>query len=77
MAEKKFAVSSDERFIERLEIVDNLLCSNMPLPEEKLQLQGRAVKTRKFIEEYAESSATSSWDGMNRRVRTSDCGRTR
>jgi hypothetical protein len=52
MAEKEFAVSSDERFIERLEIVDNLLGSNMPLPEEKLQLQGRAVKTRDFIEEY-------------------------
>jgi len=60
----EFAVSSDERFIERLEMVDNLLGSNVPLPGEKLQLQGRAVKTKEFIEEYAQSSATSSWDGI-------------
>ena len=61
---EEFAVSSDERFIERLETVANLLGSNMPLPVEKAQKQGVAVKAREFIEEYERSTEISSWDGI-------------
>lgn len=61
----EFAVSSDERFIERLETVANLLGSNMPLPSEKMSSRGKAVKTRDFIEEYERSTEVSSWDGIS------------
>jgi hypothetical protein len=59
-----FALSSDERFIERFETVENLLGSNLPLPEEMLD-KGRApVKARELIREFEAQSDADPWDGI-------------
>lgn len=57
----EFALRSDERFIERYETVDNLLGSNMPLPE---SIRGRkGIHTaRDAIQEF--ESTADSWDGI-------------
>jgi hypothetical protein len=57
----EFALRSDERFIERYETVDNLLGSNMPLPE---SIRGRkGIHTaRDAIKEF--ESTADSWDGI-------------
>ena len=64
----EFALSSDDKFIERYETVDNLLGSNMPLPE-SMQAdnigQSRALSTRKLIEEFEREAQRHSWDGIS------------
>ena len=57
----EFALRSDERFIERYETVDNLLGSNMPLPESIRERRG--VHTAQDAIQEFESSA-GSWDGI-------------
>ena len=58
----EFALRSDERFIERYETVDNLLGSNMPLPE-VMRSQGTPVSASQAIKEF--ESTTDSWDGID------------
>lgn len=57
----EFALRSDERFIERYETVDNLLGSNMPLPE-AMRSHGATVTATQAIKEF--ESTTDSWDGI-------------
>ena len=57
----EFALRSDERFIERYETVDNLLGSNMPLPE-AIRGQASAVSAREAIRDFEANAGT--WDGI-------------
>ena len=60
----EFALTSDERFIERYETVERLLGSNMPLPEH-LQVTTRShVSAEQLIEEF-EKSQFDAWDGID------------
>lgn len=63
----EFALSSDERLIERFETVERLLGSNVPLPEH-LQRQADVspmkVTARQMVEEY-ENTAGTAWDGID------------
>jgi hypothetical protein len=58
----EFALRSDERFIERYETVDNLLGSNMPLPE-SIREKKAIHSARDAIREF--ESTTESWDGID------------
>lgn len=58
---EEFALSSDERFVERYETVEQLLGSNMPLPE-NLQKSRHKLSVNELIKEY---EATESWDGID------------
>ncbi len=60
----EFALSSDERFIERYETVEKLLGSNMPLPETMQRSQSEPLSAQQLIEEY-EKAAAKPWDGIN------------
>lgn len=57
----EFALQSDERFIERYETVDNLLGSNMPLPEE-VRSSSPAVSAREAIADF--ETHAGQWDGI-------------
>jgi len=57
----EFALRSDERFIERYETVDNLLGSNMPLPE-SIRERKDIHTARDAIREF--ESTAESWDGI-------------
>lgn len=59
-----FALSSDERFIERFETVENLLGSNLPLPEEMLDKSRAPVQARELIREFEAQSDADPWDGI-------------
>ena len=59
----EFALSTDERFIERYETVESLLGSNMPLPE-TMQRHGKPVDPRILIEEYELQEKKGAWDGI-------------
>lgn len=59
----EFALSIDERFIERYETVESLLGSNMPLPE-SMQRNGKPIDPRTLIEEYEKQEAKGAWDGI-------------
>ncbi|WP_405226808.1 SNF2-related protein [Lentisalinibacter sediminis] len=58
----EFALRADERFIERYDTVDNLLGSNMPLPE---SIRGRSgtFTARQAIREF--ETRAGSWDGID------------
>jgi len=59
----EFALSSDERFVERYETVENLLGSNMPLPESmQRNTINRPVAASDLIREY--ETAETAWDGV-------------
>lgn len=58
---EEFALRSDETFIERYETVDNLLGSNMPLPEE-VRGKPQVVDTHDAIKEY--ETKAGEWDGI-------------
>lgn len=60
----EFALSSDERFIERFETVDALLGSNLPLPEAMRTNEARPLKARELIKEYEKESEAGRWDGI-------------
>ena len=59
----EFALSTDERFIERYETVESLLGSNMPLPD-AMQRHGVPVSTEKVIEDFERQAEIGAWDGI-------------
>ncbi|MEX2499829.1 MAG: SNF2-related protein [Wenzhouxiangellaceae bacterium] len=59
---EEFALKTDERFIERYETVDNLLGSNMPLPD-KVRAGAKRVSAHEAIREYQTSAG--EWDGID------------
>jgi len=59
----EFAMSTDERFIERYETVESLLGSNMPLPD-SMQRHGKPVDPRILIAEYEKQETKGAWDGI-------------
>jgi hypothetical protein len=66
---REFALSTDERFIERYETVDRLLGSNMPLPEEMQEHaisenSRETVDTKQLIQELERQSEQGAWDGI-------------
>ena len=60
----EFQLSSDERFVERYETVENLLGSNMPLPENLKAEPARRLSARDLIEEYEREAGRMRWDGI-------------
>ncbi|MGY6588385.1 MAG: SNF2-related protein [Wenzhouxiangella sp.] len=56
-----FALQTDERFIERYETVDNLLGSNMPLPEE-VRANSPVVTAEDAIRDF--ETQAGQWDGI-------------
>lgn len=58
----EFALSSDERFIERYDTVEQLLGSNMPLPEHLQKERSDRVSVKELIKEYEEAEP---WDGID------------
>jgi len=61
---EEFALSTDDRFIERFETVENLLGSNLPLPE-GMQGDSRAVRARDLIAEFEREAELQEWDGID------------
>lgn len=61
---EEFALSSDERFIERYETVEALLGSNMPLPESMVGVESRPVSTESLIAEFERNAQAGEWDGI-------------
>ena len=61
----EFALSSDERFVERYETVESLLGSNMPLPESMQIAARKPLSTHEIIREYENEAQTSEWDGIH------------
>jgi superfamily II DNA or RNA helicase len=59
----EFALSTDERFIERYETVESLLGSNMPLPD-AMQRHDAPVRTEKVIEDFERQAEIGAWDGI-------------
>ena len=59
----EFALSTDERFIERYETVESLLGSNMPLPD-AMQRHEAPVRTEKVIEDFERQAEIGAWDGI-------------
>jgi len=59
----EFALSTDERFIERYETVESLLGSNMPLPD-AMQRHSAPVSPEKVIEEFERQAELGAWDGI-------------
>jgi len=63
---EEFALTSDERFVERYEAVESLLGANMPLPEAMQgELRSRRLSTNELIEEYEKESGQMRWDGIS------------
>jgi len=60
----EFALSSDEKFIERYETVEALLGANMPLPEHMQSDNGNKVKTQDLIREFEKEIENAEWDGI-------------
>jgi len=60
---EEFALSSDHRFLERYEMVDSLLGSNMPLPDQP-DIREKALKAEDLVDEYERTAERGSWDGI-------------
>ena len=60
----EFALTSDERFIERYETVERLLGSNMPLPEHLQPNKQVATSAEEMIEQF-EKNRLDNWDGID------------
>ena len=60
----EFALSSDERFIERFETVESLLGSNMPLPEGWIETESRPVDTAALVREMEQAIEADDWSGV-------------
>lgn len=58
----EYALQSDERFIERYETVENLLGSNMPLPEE-VRRSSPPVSAHEAIRDF--ETQAGQWDGID------------
>jgi hypothetical protein len=61
---EEFSISSDERFIERYETVENLLGSNMPLPEKMMERHAHPVMAMDMLKEYEQQEDMEEWDGI-------------
>ena len=63
---KEFALSTDDRFVERLETVDMLIGSNMPLPEPIRKGAKERVSAKEAIKEQEEmQKAQNTWDELH------------
>jgi len=60
----EFALTSDEKFVERYETVETLLGSNMPLPDMLHKAKRAPVNTQSQIEEFERESEKEEWDGI-------------
>lgn len=61
----EFALTTDERFIERFETVEALLGSNLPLPAELQERgSGKSMTARELISEFEAQSVQRGWDGI-------------
>lgn len=60
----EFALSSDEKFIERYDTVEALLGANMPLPEHMQTQRRENIKTENLIKEFEEEIEKSEWSGI-------------
>ncbi len=60
----EFALTSDERFVERYETVETLLGSNMPLPDGLGGTQDRPLQVDEIIAEYEQDDEIRQWDGI-------------
>ena len=58
----EFALSSDDRFVERYGTVEQLLGSNMPLPAHLQQVRDNNIAVNDLIREY---EAAEPWDGID------------
>jgi len=61
---REFALTSDEKFIERYQTVDTLLGSNMPLPEGMRKKAASAISARELVKAYDEKAGEEPWDGI-------------
>ena len=61
---REFALSSDQMLAARHEVVDNLLGSNMPLPDEYARTSGHTVSTKDLIDEFESKPDIGEWDGV-------------
>ncbi len=61
---EEFALSSDDKFIERFETVESLLGSNLPLPE-TMQSKTSSVSTQQMIKEFEKEAGKNNWDGIS------------
>lgn len=59
---EEFALQADERFIERYETVDNLIGSNMPLPD-NVRSHSPALSAREAIRDF--ETQAGRWDGID------------
>lgn len=59
-----FQLSSDERFLERYATVEDLLGSNLPLPEHLDVGHGERLPAQRLIDEYERVHGDLSWDGI-------------
>ncbi|MCP4276701.1 MAG: helicase [Gammaproteobacteria bacterium] len=63
---EEFALSTDDRFVERLETVDVLIGSNMPLPESIRSGKMQRVSAQEAIKEQEElEKDKNSWDELH------------
>ncbi len=60
----EFALTSDERFLERYSAVETLLGSNMPLPEEMQAKSSTPVQAKDLVEAFDEKLDEEPWDGI-------------
>ena len=61
----EFALSADDKFVERYETVETLLGSNMPLPESLQKIERKPIDTKNLIEEYEQKAEKGQWDGIH------------
>lgn len=61
----EFAVKADEQFLLRYQAVDQLIGSNMPLPEGRLPAVDASRSARDLVKEYEEEPEAETWDGVH------------
>lgn len=61
----EFALTSDERFLERYSTVETLLGSNMPLPEGMQGGTSTPVRAKELVEAFEERADEEPWDGIH------------
>ncbi len=63
---EQFALSTDDRFVERLETVDVLIGSNMPLPDSIRSNVKRRITAKQAIKEQEDlQKAKNTWDDLH------------
>ena len=60
----EFALSTDERFVERYETVESLLGSNMPLPDSLQASRSKLVRANDLVREFEKAAEKAQWDGI-------------